>query len=660
MVVFIIIIIILIIIFVVVVVVILFNSPTSTNVTNIGICQSQYDCANGYVCVADTLNHTGYCKAGLGHGCNNNGDCTSDLSCINHICSFPIDEHRVLPPAPQGIVNTSTTNNMNTRRRITWGKDQIIDPIKPIEQPIVNPMDIERNINDIPNIPEPYVHPLNNIPTTPLQNISTTPHGNIPITPPQNISTTPHGNIPITPLENIPTTPQGNTPTTPLKNIPTYLSNIQTTPSRNIPTTPLHNNRSYIQPTSIDMLSNIPNTPPRNISTTPINHPREYNTPIPSTPKPFSIIDIMNMASGNESPEDNNIHTSVGSHQKPLNFYNTANGNIQHQFDKFGYKPMNHRYHDQTLTPTTTVAPSIATPSIVTPSRDVRTQNSHIYGMPPQGINKNRSIYQIQSNNNMVIHSPETNSDGEYSDKGIDVLSGVTTRDHDEDISTPYEEQNGVFICHTNNDTVPHTGIIDVCSYSNGTIFLTKDHKIICEMLNDNEQKIKFEVSCNVKLSRVVPFNGYLYGVGEDKKLYNLPNNYFDSNSDTKIWEWNIVPWAPQNIDHISVTLDSLLLWLQSNGVGKLYKDPHDVMHSQKLSNNSIKRNYGKDDKHYVEINQTNFTGKKVSNNGEEHLNQVWDGVLDYYDKLYTITPMDRNKYRRINIVNWKPYYIQY
>ena len=244
----------------------------------------------------------------------------------------------------------------------------------------------------------------------------------------------------------------------------------------------------------------------------------------------------------------------------------------------------------------------------------------------------------------------EINSDGTVRDVPFDIRSGESTSD-DHYVSTPYEEKDGAYYCR--KDVLPdqpgHSPVIDVCSYSNATVFLLEDGNIICE-INEPENK-RYRVSNNIPLTRITSFTGYLYGIGSDNKLYTLPNAYFPTTN----WGWELVFWAPINIKHISSTYDSTHLWIQTATHGFLYNSPQNLI--SKIEYAQRKRVYGRDVAHYIDIDPIRFTA--LVQPGGNLIHDVYDGALSYYDEVITIHPSDRNEYRRITVVNWRPYYIR-
>ena len=254
----------------------------------------------------------------------------------------------------------------------------------------------------------------------------------------------------------------------------------------------------------------------------------------------------------------------------------------------------------------------------------------------------------------------EVNSDGALADAFFDVRSGESTRDGQCDIitsvSTPCEMKDGVYYCRNDKSCQDIEGlgqhsspVVDVCSYSSATVFLLEDGSIICD--TEAPESKRYRASNNIRLTRITSFNGYLYGVGEDRKLYTLPNSSFS----TSVWIWNSCDWAPDGIIHVSSTHDSTHIWVQTETSGYVYNNPSSAPVEIPYTNG--KRVYGRDVNHYIDIDTTRYTAKITP--GDTIIHNVYDGALSYYDEVVAIHPSERSEYRTITIVNWRPYYIR-
>jgi hypothetical protein len=233
----------------------------------------------------------------------------------------------------------------------------------------------------------------------------------------------------------------------------------------------------------------------------------------------------------------------------------------------------------------------------------------------------------------------EINSYGDREDKPFDMLSGESS-----DISTPYVEINGNYYC---KDKSSYVSFMDVCSYSDATLFLLKDGNIICE--RNNNRNI---ITNNVILIKITSFNGYLYGLEEDNKLYMLSNDMLFSNK----WMWNKVNWVPKNIKHISSTYDTKYLWIQTEDTGYLYDDVDHLIFD--CYDYKLKRVYGRDVDNYIEIDKNKNIA--IVTPGNYIIENIHDAVLSYYNEVVSINLSEINIYRGITVVNWRPYFIRY
>jgi hypothetical protein len=274
----------------------------------------------------------------------------------------------------------------------------------------------------------------------------------------------------------------------------------------------------------------------------------------------------------------------------------------------------------------------------------------------------------LRKNNTDTSTDNEINSGGNFIDGPFDVRSPITTQDYlSIDVNNSRDNDTVEIIECIDSDDVTgvhtHT-IVDACSYSNATVYLLQDGDIICEIDSDikteieqrprifhkSETKNRYRSSNNIHLVRITTFDGYLYGLGFDKKLYTLPGNFFL----TAHWIWKLVPWAPLNITHISSTYDVSYLWIQTFSDGYMYNASGQLLH--KMPYKDLKRMYGRTMNHYIDINPMKYNVTVYPENVV--LDDIYDAVLSYYDEVIVIHPSERNKYRGITIVNWRPYYI--
>lgn len=296
------------------------------------------------------------------------------------------------------------------------------------------------------------------------------------------------------------------------------------------------------------------------------------------------------------------------------------------------------------ITPIRLPTPKVVTKTEISPAKDI----------PDQMIRG--TFNKLPKVNNYDNSTPdyEINSEGNVIEIPFEVRSKDTVDDdYITSVSTPCEQKNGVYYCRSNNveytsqKVLEHSSVVDVCSYSNTTIFLLENGEIICEV----EGKKRYKITNNIKLNRITTFGGYLYGTNIEGRLYSLPNNYFFTSS----WNWSVVNWAPIKIIHLSTTHDTSHLWVQTYNKGFLYNENGSLV--TEILYKGKKRVYGKDLNYYIDIDQDKYTA--TLNPGSTVINNVYDAALSYYNEVVAIDPSEKDLYRGIKIVNWRPYYIR-
>lgn len=617
-----IIIVVLVIIIIVVVVVVIVTNQSKGSTTN-NDCSNQNDCPSGYVCIHTATGSTGTCKAGVGTSCNTDADCSTDLICsstnnsTNKVCSRKnSSSQNITRSLNSDPLIPSNTNSI--RRRITWAS---LTNSKP---------------NVTSSIPQ-------NIPSSririPSSKSNYTANTCTPLSPDIPIIHISESSIP----QILPTIPNS-------ENIPIEVSEITQTISRSR-NGPVGSERSCTPLSSEELVTD--------------NNEEETIIPV-IAPVNTQSIDTQQI----NIQQINNIPVESRQPTRRIVIRKGDNGDsITPLSDVIGEKKS-----------TTVKTYTTRTDTVKTNTGRVSTALNNISCQQPTGnsINQDAMIRSVVPISRRFVErevttlDDEENSDGDYTDGRFDVRSGESTKsslDSPRDVlentynypitsvSTPCEEKDGVYYCRSNkadiiqehDRKIDHSPVIDVCSYSNATVFLLEDGNIICEI--DKDTKNRYRASNNIPLIRITSFDGYLHAVGTDHKLYSLPNNYFPTTN----WMWNVADWAPTDIKHISSTHDSSHLWIQTSSTGLLYSAPGVI--SSKTPYSNMKRVYGRDVNHYIDIDPLKFTAKIYPGNTLVH--NVYDGALSYYDEVIAIHPSERNEYRGITIVNWRPYYIR-
>lgn len=256
---------------------------------------------------------------------------------------------------------------------------------------------------------------------------------------------------------------------------------------------------------------------------------------------------------------------------------------------------------------------------------------------PSRAVRNTRRRVSISSSDD------ENNSEGEHEDLPFDVRSDETDRS----VSTPCQIREGNYYCRTEQKFNSSSPVIDVCSYSNFTAYLLQDYNIIC----DDDKSRRTRKTNSVQLVRIITFNGYLYGLSKEGKMYFLSNDSIESSN----WTWTFCNWTISNITHISSTYDGLFVWLQTASTGYLYNSDYNLV--SQTPARDIRRIYGKDVNNYVDLNPNKFTATTYPSGTVSH--SVYDCALSYHNELVCVDAVDSKEYNRIVMVNWKPYYIR-
>jgi len=690
-----IIIVIIVIIIIVITIIVVVSINANNNPTN-GTCSSQTDCQFGFVCVYDLPTNTNRCKAGLGISCNSDTDCIPELACVttpgssNKICQRRDTTLSTSIPQTKPI---STT----TRRRIRYSRP-VVNEQPPIQESIIITPE------HIPVIePEPIVElPAPIIVSAYIPNIQeniTIPSNNKVVTfdscTPLSSDTT--SNIDHGKYVSQTTDVSYNEPNLSDINNEDFNYKKSQISSNVVDHSILTNNgrKSQISSNLVDhnILTNngrkSSHTNKTVIKNKRTNGELEKLISSPCTPLSFDLPNTsIRSTSMSVSGRDN---VFIRDDNTPLSF---DTGNRTSAGTSAGTSA-------KISTRTSTV--KIGSSNIITSSTRKPTQSQPVkIGDPPiqEEVKsyRNSGTKSLRRNidTDITTIDNEINSGGTRTDIPFDIRSGestgytndrkirdsvgnngnyisaaihggtnnrsipVTERSIQNNIalvSTPCEEKNGVYYCRSDKPNTinpidsdkDHSPVIDVCSYSDVTVFLLQDNNVICET-KDNIHP-RYRAINNIKLNHITSFAGYLYGIGVDRKLYTLPNSYFHATN----WLWNSVDWAPTDIIHISCTHDSSSLWIQTVSTGYMYNGPGSLMF--KTSYIGMKRVYGRNSDHYIDIDHK--TNSATIYPGGSVVKDVYDGALSYYDEVVAIHPSEREEFRAITIVNWRPYYIR-
>lgn len=190
--------------------------------------------------------------------------------------------------------------------------------------------------------------------------------------------------------------------------------------------------------------------------------------------------------------------------------------------------------------------------------------------------------------------------------------------------------------------------VIDVTNYSNATLALTEDGRIIRETGDGSGNRDL--VANNVRLMRLESFNGTLYGVSVDGRVFALNNDTFN----TRKWTWNLAPF-PKGVVHTSATLDGKHFWVQTPNMGLLYDRNLTVVKRSEKPNR--KRVYGENRDLYIDIDLSNNTA--VLHPNGDRIDNVASAVITHEDRVKILKPSQTGLFSDVRLVKWKPTYIR-
>lgn len=200
--------------------------------------------------------------------------------------------------------------------------------------------------------------------------------------------------------------------------------------------------------------------------------------------------------------------------------------------------------------------------------------------------------------------------------------------------------------------------ILDVVSYktednSNNIkyIFLLENGNIL--IMENGKYRLRHST---VNLNRILIFGKLLLGLDNNGRLYQRLLNYVDdiNNPNFRTWTWKASSWAPQDINHITTTLDNNNLWIQSykyNNTNRGYLYDYNTDNIKLIRNipiGNIRRIFGNNINTYIDINPNN-TAIRYPNG--EMIQDIVDGLLMENGELIRVTPDQSNNIRHIRII---------
>ncbi len=212
------------------------------------------------------------------------------------------------------------------------------------------------------------------------------------------------------------------------------------------------------------------------------------------------------------------------------------------------------------------------------------------------------------------------------------------------DIKAPFKKIRKDMV--VSRKDIKQSPVIDVTSYSSTVLALMKNGKIIRET-----DEVRDIVANNINLKRLESFNGTLYGVSVDGRIFKLNNDTFE----TKKWMWTVASF-PTGVTHTSATLNGKHFWVQTSDTGLLYDRKMRVVEKEKSFKNK-KRVYGNDRKTFIEIDLQTNTGVLYPN--KSRVKDVAGAIITHENLLKVLRPSQTRLFSDIRLINWTPAYIK-
>ena len=234
----------------------------------------------------------------------------------------------------------------------------------------------------------------------------------------------------------------------------------------------------------------------------------------------------------------------------------------------------------------------------------------------------------------------------------FNVFSAPTQTEMADDFRTPSPRDVEAPFKKIKKDMVVSRGdikqspVIDVTSYSNTVLALMKNGNIIRET-----DEVRDVVANNINLKRLESFNGTLYGVSVDGRMFSLNNDTFE----TRKWMWNVASFPP-GVTHTSATLNGKNFWVQTADTGLLYDRKMRVVEKEDPFKNK-KRVYGNDRKTFIEIDMQTNIGMLYPN--KSRVKDVAGAIITHENQLKVLRPSQTRLFSDIRLINWTPAYIK-
>lgn len=156
-------------------------------------------------------------------------------------------------------------------------------------------------------------------------------------------------------------------------------------------------------------------------------------------------------------------------------------------------------------------------------------------------------------------------------------------------------------------------------------------------------------VKSNVKIQQIVPFRFDLMILGQDGKLYTLPNSkvIVFQGSD---WVLSPVKTTLSSITWISSGDEGRILWIQNKDEGSLFNSNMELIERVKSPNRRV---YGIDRANYLDINDVTHT--IVHYPSKRKVYDALDGVISCNQKVFIATTS--KDYTKVRLLGEEPYF---
>ncbi len=243
-------------------------------------------------------------------------------------------------------------------------------------------------------------------------------------------------------------------------------------------------------------------------------------------------------------------------------------------------------------------------------------------------------------------------SNSEHADRSLSIYSDESFENYSTRTPSPYTESVSKDVnspIHYNGKSINFKDSnfdaqqIDIIYYNDKYIILLRNGNLILENKSSKQTK---NVISTIAMSRIIVFNGYIYGLS-DGILYRLDMSTYSS----PVWDWAILNDMVQKVTHVSVPLNMEHLWVQTiDNKGYIFDGKFEIINEFVVENGTY-RIYGMGLKNWVLVNTNDNTATLYPSNYVIH--KVYDAALSHDNQV--VVSEDPN--RLVRITNWKVAY---